>query len=161
MGVLISNRQKRKKINPEKIKKTAQAVLNVLGSPDGELSILIVDDPQIAELNKDYFDREGPTNVIAFPQQEMSCETQNNDVSQSPVFEAGEDMPPVLLGDVVISADTAAREGEVAGMSVEERFNQLLIHGILHLFGYDHENDAEEAARMEAKSEELSEVIRI
>ena len=61
----------------------------------------------------------------------------------------------LLLGDVVISADTAAREGEAAGTDLQERLLQLLIHGILHLFGYDHETNEDDARRMEAKAQAL------
>lgn len=128
----------------KKMEKKAQAVLNALGSPDGELSILIVDDPQIAELNKQYLNRKGPTNVISFP------------------MRAGgfEDLNPQLLGDVVISVETAKREAGDAGISTNARLSQLLVHGILHLFGYDHENDEDEARRMEEKSNEMLEMLR-
>ncbi|MDJ0828981.1 MAG: rRNA maturation RNase YbeY [Desulfobacterales bacterium] len=107
--------------------------------PNGELSILIVDDFQIAELNQQYLNRTGPTNVIAFPMREGSFA----------------DLTPQLLGDVVISAETAHREGQSIGMAAETRFNQLLVHGILHLLGYDHEKNEQEAQRMETKSREL------
>jgi probable rRNA maturation factor len=110
-----------------------------LGYPDAQLSILIVDDPHIAELNMKYLNHQGATNVISFPMQEGPFA----------------DITPDLLGDVVISADTAHREADEAGMPMEERINQLLIHGILHLIGYDHVNSKEEAALMEKKSEEL------
>jgi probable rRNA maturation factor len=115
-----------------------------LGYPDAQLSILIVDDEQIAELNKVYLNHTGPTNVISFPMQ------------------AGQfsGITPELLGDVVISADTAHREAVDAGMAMHERFNQLLIHGILHLTGYDHVHSEEEAAAMEQKSNQLMELIR-
>ena len=62
---------------------------------------------------------------------------------------------PGLLGDVVISIDTAAAASDHAGISLQNRFNQLLVHGILHLLGYDHELDPLEAAKMDAKSDEL------
>ncbi len=107
--------------------------------PNGELSILIVDDFQIAELNQQYLNRTGPTNVIAFPMREGSFA----------------DLTPQLLGDVVISAETAHREGQSIGMAAETRLNQLLVHGILHLLGYDHEKNEQEAQRMETKSREL------
>jgi probable rRNA maturation factor len=110
-----------------------------LGYPEAQLSILIVDDAQIAELNNTYLNHSGPTNVISFPMQE------------GPFSE----ITPELLGDVVISADTAWREADDAGMGMIERFNQLLIHGMLHLVGYDHVNSEAEAAVMEQKSEEL------
>jgi len=120
----------------EGLEKKAQAVLDALGCPEKELSILLVDDPQIADLNATYLQREGPTNVIAFPMQ------------------AGEfaGISPDLLGDVVISLDTAGRESRVAGIDMETRTIELLVHGVLHLLGYDHEHDHEEARRMEAKS---------
>ncbi len=107
--------------------------------PDGEISILIVDDPQIEKLNQKYLNRQGPTNVIAFAMRE----------GEFP------DLTPDLLGDVVISTDTAAREAQVASMSMERRFNELLVHGILHLMGYDHETSSEDARVMEQKSKEL------
>ena len=111
--------------------------------PDAELSILLVDDLEIAELNQQYLNRQGPTNVIAFPMLEGEF--------------AG--ISPQLLGDVVISLDTVDREGKQAGTSMESRLDQLLIHGILHLLGYDHENDPDEARRMEQKSDELFQLI--
>ena len=107
------------------------------------MSIVIVDDDQIAELNATYLDHAGPTNVISFPMQE------------------GEfvDVTPTLLGDVVISADTAHREALGAGMGMQERLYELLIHGILHLVGYDHVNSQAEAMAMERKSEALMALI--
>ena len=125
------------------ISQTAQVALNALDCPDGELSILLVDDHHIAELNSQYLNRTGPTNVIAFP------------------MRAGEfsELTPDLLGDVVISMDTAADEALLAGVSLEQRFRELLIHGILHLFGYDHETNDADALRMEEKSIELLKLI--
>lgn len=127
----------------EKIEKTAQAVLNALECPDKELSLLITDDPEIEIFNRDYLKRQGPTNVIAFPMQE-------GEFSQ---------VTPHLLGDVVISMDTAQKEAEKMNISVEQRFNELLIHGILHLFGYDHEKSEQEEIRMEDKTFELIDKI--
>ncbi len=152
MDILISNRQSSQKISLEKVRKTAEAILNALECPDGELSVLIVDDPGIAELNREYLNREGPTNVIAFPMYD------DNTASQAPLPEHGENIPH-MLGDVVISVDTARKEGGQAGISMEKRFVELLIHGILHLFGYDHEKDEQEALRMEDKSNALLEYV--
>lgn len=70
------------------------------------------------------------------------------------------EISPQLLGDVVISAETAYEEGQETGFSTEERFIQLLVHGILHLFGYDHEKTKAEAHRMEKKTEELLKLIK-
>jgi len=66
---------------------------------------------------------------------------------------------PQLLGDVVVSIETAERERINSGLSLEERFTQLIIHGILHLFGYDHEEDENEAELMERKSNDLLKFI--
>ena len=115
-----------------------------MGSPDSELSIVIVDDKEIASLNQKYLNHQGPTNVISFPMQEGEFPEVN----------------PGLLGDVVISIDTTEKESRDAGIAVEDRFDELLVHGILHLFGYDHVNDAEEARVMEAKSQALLTMLR-
>jgi probable rRNA maturation factor len=126
------------------LQKMATRILNALDCPDGELSILVVDDPRIAALNRQYLNRTGPTNVIAFPMRE-------GEFSQ---------ISPGLLGDVVISIDTTEKEAELGGISTEERFVELLVHGILHLFGYDHETDEAEALRMEEKSQEILRIIQ-
>ena len=139
MEVLINNRQSRQKIPLKKIKQTVQVILDVLDCPDSEISILIVDDPQIEDLNQQYLNRRGPTNVIAFPMREGEFS----------------DVSPHLLGDVVISIDTAAREAQMAATTTERRFNELLVHGILHLMGYDHETSEDEARVMENKSKEI------
>ena len=139
MEVLIDNRQSRHKIALKKIKQSVQVILDALDCPDGEISILIVDDPQIEELNQQYLKREGPTNVIAFAMREGEFA----------------DLSPHLLGDVVISMDTAAKEAQVAATSMERRFNELLVHGVLHLMGFDHETNEEEALVMEKKSREI------
>ncbi len=107
--------------------------------PDGELSILIVDDQQIADLNLTYLNRKGPTNVIAFPMRDGQFDV----------------ITPNLLGDVVISIETAQLEADAAGINLQNRFDQLLIHGIPHLLGYDHEQTTAEAERMEEKSKSL------
>ena len=118
----------------------AQRILDVLGCPEAELSITIVGDRSIRTLNRDYLGRDKATNVISFAMQEGEFGAIN----------------PEVLGDVVISADTAAREAEEAGESFLIRLYFLLLHGILHITGYDHERSGEaEAARMEAKEKEI------
>ncbi len=69
------------------------------------------------------------------------------------------DLSPHLLGDVVISVDTACREAERAGIEIDARLTQLLVHGVLHLCGYDHERDRRAARRMAAKSRQLLKAI--
>jgi probable rRNA maturation factor len=111
-----------------------------LGAADSELSLSIVGDRSIRSINREYLGKDRPTNVISFSLREG---------------EFG-DLNPDALGDVVISADTAAREADEGGISFYERLCFLLLHGILHLSGYDHERSGEaEAARMEAKELEI------
>ncbi len=103
-----------------------------MGCDDRELSVLLTDDPRIAELNERYLARKGPTNVISFPMDE------------------GEPVPPGtgMLGDVVVSVETARAESCKTGETHERAVDRLLAHGILHLLGYDHERSAQEARRM-------------
>ena len=121
-----------------------KVIIGALDCPEGEISILIVDDPQIEKLNRKHLNRTGPTNVIAFPMREGEFSH----------------LSPQLLGDVVISTDTASKEAQNSGMSMEQRFKELLVHGILHLFGYDHETSDQDARKMEKKSRELFDLIR-
>ena len=126
------------------MRRRIRIILDALTSPDAELSIVLVDDLEIAAMNRRFLHREGPTNVIAFPM-------------RAGRFAA---LRPNLRGDVVISVETADREARSAGLSIEERVTQLLVHGILHLYGYDHERDPAEARRMSAKSRALLAKIR-
>jgi len=110
-------------------------------SPETELSLVVTDDPDIAELNRQYLGRTGPTNVLAFPQAE------------------GEDalLTPGLLGDVVVSVDTAWREAAENGLDPAGHFLRLVIHGVLHLLGHDHLAGEAQAAAMEELTERLLE----
>ena len=122
------------------MRKVAQRILDALGCPEAELSVTIVGDRAIRVINREYLGRDKATNVISFAMQEGEFGAIN----------------PELLGDVVISADTAAREAEEAGETFLGRLYFLLLHGILHITGYDHERSGEEeAARMEAKEKEI------
>jgi probable rRNA maturation factor len=99
----------------------------------------LVEDDEMMHLNLEYLARDHPTNVLAFPMRE------------------GEDkhLHPDLLGDVIISTETAEREAHYRGVTLREEMILLLVHGILHLLGYDHEGDPDEAAIMEAKEQEI------
>ena len=122
------------------MRKVAQRILNALGCPEAELSVTIVGDRSMRVLNRDYLGRDKPTNVISFAMQEGEFGAVN----------------PQLLGDVVISADTALREAQEAEEPFLSRLVFLLLHGILHITGYDHERSGEEEAlRMEAKEREI------
>lgn len=110
-----------------------------MASPESELSIVLVDDEQMSSLNWKHRRRQGATNVLAFAMREG---------------EFG-DISPQLLGDVIISLPTAQREAEEAGLSLGSTISRLLVHGILHLVGFDHEKGEDAARDMEQRSTEL------
>jgi probable rRNA maturation factor len=139
MVIDLSNRQTVHPIDLQRLEAQARKILSALAKPEAELSVVLVDDAAIGRLNQDYLGRPGPTNVIAFPMGEGEFGQIN----------------PELLGDVVLSVETAWKEAAEAGYRLEEMLDFYLIHGILHLIGYDHEGQAEEAARMEAASQDV------
>ncbi len=99
-----------------------------------------MDNEEIREFNRFYLGRDYPTNVISFAMSEGAFGNVN----------------PQLLGDIIVSVETAMSEGEISGLSLKESLDFLMIHGLLHLLDYDHESgDAQEARRMQDKEEEL------
>ncbi len=126
------------------IERKADLLLAACGRTGAELSVLITDDPGIAELNSAWRGRQGPTNVLAFAMQEGEPLGQER-----------------ILGDVVISLDTAAREAAAQGISLHQRIAELLVHGLVHLLGLDHERSSEEACRMAAMERDLLERLNI
>jgi probable rRNA maturation factor len=111
------------------LKLRAERMLGALRLRNAELSILLCDDPEIHALNRRHRRKDKPTDVLAFAMQE------------------GTPMPrgQRLLGDVVISLDTARRQAAERGHALWDEVTLLLAHGLLHLVGYDHRTDAEEA----------------
>lgn len=116
----------------------AAHLLRAFGLEDGELSVVLCDDAFITPLNRDWRGKDRPTDVLSFAQREGE--------------EADPDDP--VLGDVIISLETAARQAEERGHSLDHEARVLLVHGVLHLLGYDHEED-EEAEEMEALERDL------
>lgn len=113
-------------------------LLTRLGLEHWEVSILLCSDDYIASLNRQYRDRSGPTDVLSFSQIE--------DPNTTPVCAAGELLP---AGDVVISLDTAYRNADAGNLSREDELKRLVVHGVLHLTGLDHQTDEEENHMME------------
>jgi pyridoxine 5-phosphate synthase len=141
MPVLIKNdfRRPLPQVNEALIRKITELLLVLTGIPEAELSILFVDDKQIEELNRSWRRKSGPTNVLAFSM------TEGGDPA----------MALDLLGDIVISIDTAIREAKRNRVSLHSHLQVLLVHGFLHLTGYDHEKSDYEAERMQNKEKEL------
>lgn len=103
-----------------------------MGFKDCEVSILLTVDEEIKELNRQYRKINKPTDVLSFPMEDG-----------------------YLLGDIVISMDTAEEQAKEFEVSLEEEASRLLIHGLLHLLGYDHVKGGAQAKKMRAKEEEL------
>jgi probable rRNA maturation factor len=121
------------------LRKTLLKLLAALACQNCDMSLLIVDDATIHRLNAAYRGIDRPTDVLAFAMRE------------GPYAH----LHPELLGDVVISAETALRQARARGHSLAEELTHLLIHGTLHLLGYDHEVSPAEARRMRAKERQL------
>jgi rRNA maturation RNase YbeY len=126
------------------IRRKLRTVLRDLALHESELSVLFTDDKTISGLNQRYLGRHGPTDVLAFPMLNGSS---------FPFATA-------LLGDVVISVDTAVSESVRLGEVLERTIFRLLIHGILHLLGYDHDKSPREAARMTREQNRLLALIK-
>lgn len=101
-----------------------------------EVSVQLTDDAEVQELNRDYRGQDKPTNVLSFPMIDMS--------------ELADGQPEQLLGDVVLAYETVAAEAAAQGKSLRDHGLHLIVHGFLHLLGYDHENGASDAEAMEA-----------
>ncbi|TMA55844.1 MAG: rRNA maturation RNase YbeY [Deltaproteobacteria bacterium] len=110
-----------------------------LNQTQAELSLALVTDPEIHDLNRRYRGKDRPTDVLSFP--------------------LADALQPSLLGEVVISVETAARQAQRRGHSLPEELQTLLIHGVLHLLGYDHEVSRSEAIRMHRKEREVRAVL--
>jgi len=114
----------------------ARHVLSSQGvSPLAELSLMIVDIKHMERLHEVYMGEPGPTDVLAFPQDDLD--------SGAPVT-GSDDVPEALLGDVVLCPQVAERQALTAGHSPTQELHLLCTHGILHLLGYDHAEPEEE-----------------
>ncbi len=130
-------------INPKLIRRQCSRLLKMLSLSDYDVSILLTDDEEISWFNSQYRDKVGPTNVLSFP----SAEGDQPQIGTDAFLE---------LGDIIISLDRTAHEAEKLNLTCHGRLIQLVIHGLLHLIGYDHELSQKEAERMENKEKELS-----
>jgi probable rRNA maturation factor len=148
MEVTVLNRQRKLIVDAATLRKSAEMILAGLGRPEAELTVTLVSDARMRELNRTYRGLDAPTDVLSFSQTE------------------GEPLPhadgaPEVLGDVVLSAETAARQagdsappGLDAAAALQRELTWLLLHGVLHLVGHDHDADADHE-RMEAEAQSV------
>ena len=144
MPVFINNEQREHSIDCVLLESQGESILLFLECKNQELSILLADDKKIRTLNKQYRGQDRATDVLSFSQNEEEEEKKLNSH---------------LMGDVVISTVTAKRQAAEHGLTLEEEIVLLLIHGILHLLGFDHEQSNEEACHMKKKTRELFDLI--
>jgi probable rRNA maturation factor len=141
--VSVANHQHSTKVNATRMRRHARRILLEMGFVKAELSLAFVDDAEMRLLNATYRQINEPTDVLAFAMTEGRFSEVN----------------PQLLGDVVISAETAAFRAQQAGRPLSEELNALLVHGILHLLGYDHDRSPADARIMRAKERALRRLI--
>lgn len=134
MSVHVTCDHPRGRAAATRLKRRATAFLAALGKGDAELSVLVVGDRGIRRLNREWRGKDVATDVLSFP---------------AATEHAGD-----LIGDVVVSLDTAARVAEAEGRPLVEELDRYLVHGILHLLGFDHETEAE-AEAMAAQEDEV------
>ena len=139
MSVYIIDEQTECSIDCKTLENQIKTILPLLNCENKERSILLTDDKKIRELNKQYRNKNISTDVLSFSQ----AEGEEDGLEHN------------LLGDIVISISTAMRQSSEHNLSIDEEIVLLLIHGILHLLGFDHERSDEEAVHMKEKTSEL------
>jgi probable rRNA maturation factor len=130
MPVEIVRRDGGKKFAARRLKNIALAILDLVGQKDSELSLALIGDGEMRELNAKYRGKDYPTDVLSFP------------------VETSVPLGTRLLGDVIISVDKAAAQARDRRRTLDDEMITLLIHGIVHLMGYDHERSARDAKIM-------------
>ncbi len=143
--VYITNNQKEVKIPSGLrilIRRACNAVLNAEGiNYEAEVSVMFVDDMQIAQLNEQYRNKKTPTDVLSFP---LGCEGK---------YDTNKDTGAKMLGDIVISMQRAVEQSDMYGHNLQREVAFLTVHSMYHLLGYDHENGGMEAVKMREKEE--------
>ena len=159
VDVFCADEQDEQSIDVKRFGELARRVLEAVSlKGDVEVSLLFVDEGSMAELNERFLGEEGPTDVLAFP-----IEDEPEPAGRSP-DEGGTgpggptelDEIPLLLGDVVVCPAVAARNASDHGVGTDNEMELLVVHGILHLLGMDHEDDEEALLRERRQSDLLA-----
>ncbi len=138
--VLIKEEKRRLPVSRQILSGATAMAFQLTGKKPGDISVVVCDDEYITQLNERYTGRSGPTDVLSFPMREGEFS----------------DLSGALLGDIVISAETAAKQATEYGTTLEEEFLFLYIHGLLHLLGYTHETPMKEREMVEFSRKILS-----
>jgi probable rRNA maturation factor len=133
----------------------ARHVLDSLGvDPLAEVAISLVDEQRMAELHVKWMDEPGPTDVMAFPMDEVDVRTAR--ATGRPLDARGSDAQPLVLGDIVLCPDVAQRQASEAGHGTADELALLTTHGVLHLLGFDHAEPDEHAEMFGLQGELLA-----
>jgi rRNA maturation RNase YbeY len=146
MAVYLRVRLTRLAVRQPTLARVAARVLSAVGESRSELSLELTGDRRMRRLNREYRKKDRPTDVLAFPIREAVMPRSVRPVTP-------------MLGDVVISLPTAVRQAKEGGRSIDDELAMLLVHGVLHLCGYDHERNPREAARMSRRERALFHLI--
>jgi len=133
--IVIINRQRTRKISTKKSREFAERVLLAINSTHHSVTIVFVSDTAIKKLNRQFRGKNYATDVLSFPTQAEDFERDNQS----------------HLGEVVISVERAAAQAKENGLTFSNEVEQLILHGLLHLSGYDHETDHGEMDRLELR----------
>ena len=157
MPIIVQNDQRAIAIDQKWVGRTAEAILSVARAETAELSVLLVSDRRMRALNRRYRKKDRSTDVLAFP-----LTATYHSVKRGQIYfpRLKINQSPVLLGDVVISMQTAKRQAKELGHSLRDEIERLLVHGILHLLGYDHERNVRAAAAMARKERAILRAIQ-
>jgi probable rRNA maturation factor len=122
---------------------------------DAEMAVVFVDAATIADLNQQYLSGDGPTDVLAFPlEEEIPVGRYPDEGGRGPGATSDPPEPPLAIGDVVVCPEVARRQADERGVSLDDELALLVVHGTLHLFGYDHA-EPDDAERMQRREREL------
>jgi probable rRNA maturation factor len=143
-------------VDLQQLEHFANALLQAVGRPDLELSIVLTDDETIRELNKKWRNKDKPTDVLSFPQNFPDRDIPENVQPQEFVKQIISGCKNCqILGDIVVSVDTAKRQASQYGWSLNDELKRLILHGFTHLLGLDHEKNQQQ----ERKFKEIEEYL--
>ncbi len=149
MSVFLANEQT-EPVETGELHHLAETVLREEGFPDeAEVTILMVSDEEMAGYNERFLERDGPTDVLAFPLE---------DLIPGVVPDVNPHGPPLVLGDVLIAPSYVRHTAEELGVAFQDEMALMVTHGLLHLLGYDHEDDGD-ARRMEERERQLLSLV--
>lgn len=145
MRISIDNRQRKIRLSPGRLERECRKALRLLGLQRAELSVLLAGSDRIRRLNRQYRGVDSPTDVLSFP-----------------LYDSPRDFPgegEFALGDIVICPERAARQARDYGSTLNEEMRRLMVHGLLHLLGFDHEKGDYRRRKMQRKERELAEAL--